>query len=151
MFDLRYGKDCRDTLRSMPDNSVHACITSPPYWGLRQYPGQEHPVWGGDPNCTHVWEQSRVSGHRGDRGQVAQTKTGHKGLLPQEVGATCANCVTCAAWRGQLGHETTPEQFVQHLVEVFREVRRVLHPEGLLWVNLGDSYAAAGAHGGGKA
>ena len=46
-------------------------------------------------------------------------------------------------WRGELGLEPSPELFVQHLVEVFREVRRVLHPSGTLWLNLGDSYAGS--------
>jgi DNA modification methylase len=67
----------------MPDNSVHCCVTSPPYYGLRDY------------------------------------------------GAA-----------GQLGLEKTPEEYVAKMVEVFREVRRVLRDDGTLWLNLGDSYAA---------
>jgi len=51
--------------------------------------------------------------------------------------------VICAAWRGSLGLEPTPALYVQHLVEAFREVRRVLRDDGTLWLNLGDSYAAA--------
>jgi DNA modification methylase len=68
-------------LRKLPDESVHCCVTSPPYWGLRDY-----------------------------------------GIA------------------GQLGLEKTPEEYVARLVDVFREVRRVLRDDGTLWLNLGDSY-----------
>jgi DNA modification methylase len=76
--------DSLQNLRGLPDQSVHTCVTSPPYFGLRDY---------GMP--------------------------------------------------GQIGLEDTPEAFVARLVEVFREVRRVLRDDGTLWLNLGDSYAAA--------
>ncbi|UTN77858.1 site-specific DNA-methyltransferase [Pseudomonas aeruginosa] len=80
--EIRVG-DCLDALRAMPDQSFHCCITSPPYFGLRDY--------GVD---------------------------------------------------GQIGLEQTPAEFVSRLVEVFREVRRVLRDDGTLWVNMGDSYAS---------
>ena len=73
--------DCLDTLRGMPDGSVQCCVTSPPYWGLRDY--------------------------------------GHD---------------------GQIGLESTPEAYVARMVEVFREVGRVLRDDATLWLNLGDSY-----------
>ena len=75
--------DCVQSLRAMPAQSVHCCITSPPYFGLRDY--------------------------------------GHD---------------------GQIGLEQTPDEFVAKLVDVFREVRRVLRDDGTLWLNLGDTYAA---------
>jgi hypothetical protein len=50
-------------------------------------------------------------------------------------------CAICAAWRGSLGLEPTPELYVKHIVEVFREVRRVLRKDGVLFLNLGDTYA----------
>jgi len=82
--------DCIESLRTLPDASVHCCVTSPPYWGLRDY--------------------------------------GHD---------------------GQIGLEATPEAYVARMVEVFREVRRVLRDDGTLWLNLGDSYnsAASGQNG----
>ena len=80
--------DCRDVLRSLPSASVQMCVTSPPYFGLRDY--------GVD---------------------------------------------------GQIGLEQTPEAFVAELVSVFREVRRVLHDDGTLWLNIGDSYAGAATSG----
>jgi DNA modification methylase len=75
--------DCIEGLRTLPDASVHCCVTSPPYWGLRDY--------------------------------------GHD---------------------GQIGLESTPEAYVARMVEVFREVRRVLREDGTLWLNLGDSYTS---------
>lgn len=78
-----YHGDCRTVLGQLPANSVHCVVTSPPYWGLRDY--------GVD---------------------------------------------------GQLGLEPTPDEYVQHMVEVFREVRRVLREDGTCWLNLGDSFAA---------
>lgn len=79
-----YLGDCSDVLRGMPAQSVNCCVTSPPYFGLRDY--------GND---------------------------------------------------AQIGLEQTPDEYVTKLVEVFREVRRVLRDDGTLWLNLGDSYAAA--------
>lgn len=77
--------DCLDTMRRMPDGIAQTCVTSPPYFGLRDY--------------------------------------GHA---------------------GQIGIEETPAAFVANLVDVFREVRRVLRDDGTLWLNLGDSYARNG-------
>ena len=83
-----YNGDCRAVLRQLPACSVNCCVTSPPYWGLRDY--------------------------------------GHD---------------------GQIGLETTPNEYVAELVNVFREVRRVLRDDGTLWLNLGDSYAGSGPSG----
>jgi DNA modification methylase len=80
-----YLGDCIESMRTMPDASVHTCVTSPPYFGLRDY--------------------------------------GHD---------------------GQIGLEQTPDEYVAKLVEVFREVRRVLRDDGTLWLNLGDSYTSGG-------
>jgi DNA modification methylase len=75
--------DCIEMMKTLPDRSVNCCVTSPPYFGLRDY--------------------------------------GHE---------------------GQIGLEETPEAFVQKMVEVFREVNRVLRDDGTLWLNIGDSYAS---------
>jgi len=81
--------DCLTELAKLPEASVHCCVTSPPYWGLRDY-----------------------------------------GVA------------------GQLGLESTPEEYVGRMVEVFRDVRRVLREDGTCWVNLGDSYANDSKWGG---
>lgn len=78
-----FNGDALAVLRDLPDESVNCCVTSPPYWGLRDY-----------------------------------------GVA------------------GQLGLEKTPDEYVSKIVDVFREVRRVLADDGTLWLNIGDSYAA---------
>lgn len=141
---LYYGQDVRITLRELPGSSVHMVCTSPPYWGLRDY-GTEPVVWGGDPLCEHEWEEvvPQDSRHR----HIAENSTKEGSVAeqwdyPEDHGSYCAHC---GAWRGSLGLEPTPEEFVAHLVEVFREISRVLRPDGTLWVNLGDTYFAGGS------
>lgn len=126
--------DCLETLKSLPDESVQCCITSPPYYGLRDYGTG---TWvGGDPNCPH-YRTSKYS---------ENTCTGHKAMAEQgePVGDAIYKtvCPICGAVREdkQIGLEETPEQYVEKLVEVFREVRRVLKDDGTLWLNLGDTY-----------
>lgn len=95
--DLHIGRatiligDCIERMKDLPDGSVQTCVTSPPYFGLRDY--------GVD---------------------------------------------------GQIGVERTPDEYVAKLVDVFREVRRVLRDDGTLWLNLGDSYAATTGGAGNK-
>jgi DNA modification methylase len=81
--------DALDRLGDVDDNSVHTCVTSPPYWGLRDYGNDD-----------------------------------------------------------QLGLEPSPGEYVASLVAIFRDVRRVLRPDGTLWLNLGDSYATSGTRQG---
>ena len=83
-----YPGDCLEQLKELPDELVQCCVTSPPYWRLRDY-----------------------------------------GIA------------------GQLGSEDTPEDYVQALTAIFREVRRVLKPDGTLWLNLGDAYWGSGKAG----
>lgn len=82
--------DCIEAMRTLPDQSVNCCVTSPPYYGLRDY-----------------------------------------GVV------------------GQIGLEESPDQYIQKMVDVFREVRRVLRDDGTVWLNIGDSYSApnSGNHG----
>lgn len=89
-IDTIHTGDCLDYLRNLPEASVDCCVTSPPYYGLRDY-----------------------------------------GVA------------------GQIGLEETPEVFIERLVAVFREVRRILKPDGTLWVNIGDSYAGGSGRWGG--
>jgi len=85
MRDKIFNQNCLTGLTNLPDNSVDCCVTSPPYFGLRNYGNDE-----------------------------------------------------------QIGLEETPELFVAQLVEVFEKVKKVLKPEGTLWLNLGDSYSGSG-------
>jgi len=130
--------DNRETIKSLPDQSVNTVVTSPPYFGLRDYGTA---TWeGGSADCNHM-RDSKV----GD-----STSTGHKGMDDKghAVGDAIYKdvCKKCGAVRkdSQIGLEETPEEFVQTLVELFREIRRVLRDDGTVWLNLGDSYAGSG-------
>lgn len=163
--------DCLEELRKLPAESVHCCVTSPPYWGLRDY-GIPDSIWpageGEELNrkgaevaeggCAHVWRSETVKTEVG-KGNWAQGTNGRGEAQPGGVAAKRvpigaqakrAFCRKCGAWRGVLGLEPTPELYVAHVVMVFREVRRVLRKDGTLWVNLGDSYAGGGNGGGGS-
>ena len=136
--------NCLEKLRELPDASVQCCVTSPPYWGLRDY-GLPPSVFGGRPDCQHDWTEVVTVNSRGNddtAGEKRRTNQGSEGWrnAPRKSGT----CRHCGAWLGQLGLEPTPEMFVDHLVEIFREVRRVLREDGTLWLNLGDSYSGSG-------
>jgi DNA modification methylase len=135
--------DACDALGAMPVGSVHACITSPPYWGLRDY-GLEPGVWGSE--CEHEWGESIVSkANDSNRGDMEWTTGGPPGAkVKGERVSQGAFCRRCNAWRGSLGLEPTPELYVEHIVQVMREIRRVLRDDGTLWLNLGDSYSSGG-------
>jgi DNA modification methylase len=129
--------EVREVLGRLPDESIHCVVTSPPYWGLRDY-GLPPVLWGGSPSCPHIWDSPIPGNPKGGTG----TPNGRNA-----VGAGCARgerrgrfCLSCSAWLGQLGLEPTAELFVEHLAGVFDEVRRVLRTDGTLWLNLGDTF-----------
>lgn len=151
---LYYGLNVLDSLRLLPDNSVNTVCTSPPYWSLRDY-GVGHQVWGGDPDCDHDWGDE-IKG-KGQSGGTENSTLGVTGNPMSEEGLqrtlqrshakprSSAFCKHCNAWRGCLGLEPTPDLFVKHMVLIGREIRRVLHPKGTFWLNLGDSYMSHAA------
>lgn len=135
--------DARVRLRDLPDDSVHMVVTSPPYWGLRAY-AVEPTVWGGNPACVHAWGPQERGRRKDLLPGEATACVDAGGTSPYQADAAQDGgryCGACRAWRGHLGLEPDPASFVDHLVEVFREVRRVLRPDGTCWVMLGDSYA----------
>jgi DNA modification methylase len=127
--------NCLEVLRTLPDQSIDCCVTSPPFFGLRDY---KTGSWeGGDPVCTH-------SSGRGTN--VRQTKHPNADNYPASAphrGGDSTKCGRCGAIRidEQIGLENTPAMYVEKLVKVFHEVRRVLKEDGTLWLNLGDSYS----------
>lgn len=141
-WQVRQG-EVREQLRELDTESVQTVVTSPPYWGLRDY-GIDPSVWGGAPECEHEWgEQQR--GKRTDILPADQTTSeGRIGTDDRQGAAALAGgrYCECGAWLGCLGLEPSPEQYVANLTDVFREIRRVLRPDGTVWLNLGDSYAA---------
>jgi len=126
--------NCLDRLRDLPEKSVNTCVTSPPYWGLRDYGTGE---WvGGDPDCNH---EGTVLGNN-------RNFVDREGRGSNNKSISSGDCYKCGATKkdDQLGLEETPEKFVENLVNVFREVRRVLRDDGTVWLNLGDSYLSGG-------
>lgn len=125
-----YVGDNLDLLKTFPDESVDCCITSPPYYGLRDYGTG---TWvGGDPNCNHI-----TDGFYNNRNFI--NEDGRGGNNPSIGGHICKLCGAIKEDR-QIGLEDTPTAYIDRLVTVFREVHRVLKPEGTLWVNIGDTY-----------
>ena len=120
---------------------TRSTASSPPprYWGLRDY-GLRPVRWGGQARCEHEWEMTRPRHHpEGDRAGSGAGPLNTPDVYDASQGGS--TCQKCGGWLGQLGLEPTPERFVEHLAGVFDEVRRVLRPDGTLWLNLGDTYA----------
>lgn len=128
--------DSLEKLKELPDGIADCCITSPPYYGLRDYGTGK---WeGGDPNCDH--SSAKLS----TRFERTMTETSSKQMtnLGSDVKEYMRVCPVCGAVREdrQIGLEETPEAYIAKLVSVFREVKRVLKDDGTLWVNIGDTY-----------
>lgn len=122
-----------DVLKTIESETIDCCVTSPPYYALRDYGTG---IWvGGDPDCKHENAIIAIQSKGGSEKQ--QTNKG------SVVYGTLKVCPDCGAVRhdDQIGLEQTPEQFIEKLANVFDEVKRVLKPDGTLWVNIGDSYA----------
>lgn len=130
--------DVIDKLRELPDESIHCCVTSPPYWGLRDYSSCACSTKAvGSGLRTEEWDGFA----RGDAtGSRAPDKRGKK-----EPDPNCPICKGTGVIPGvkekQLGLENTSAEYVKHIVGVFREVWRVLRKDGTLWLNIGDSYS----------
>lgn len=131
-------------LRALPDDSIQTVVTSPPYWGLRDYKIASS-IWGGNSSCEHQFEDETVSAELRRGINLAKSSASTRGGAKKiaEIGrieTVRGLCSSCGAWRGCLGQEPTPEMFIAHMVDVFREVRRVLRADGTIWVNIGDTY-----------
>ena len=131
-----YNGDARSI--PLPDESVHCVVTSPPYWNLRDF-GLSPSVWGGDSECPHYWLDGVVA----PGARSSDSKSGSKQLNAnrRDRMPNSAFCGECGAWLGALGLEPTVGLYVSHIVEIFREVWRVLRKDGTCWINLGDSYS----------
>jgi DNA modification methylase len=129
--------DALEKLRELPDESVHCCVTSPPYWGLRDY---------GACDCATKAHASdsflAMPGSGRTAGQVSPADARCKKEPTPDCPACNGSGKLTSVSDSQLGLEKTPEEYVAKMVEIFREVRRVLRKDGTLWLNLGDSYGS---------
>lgn len=131
--------DVREQLKQLSDQSVNCVVTSPPYWGLRDYGTAS---WdGGDLNCDH---QGKPMATKANINRNCGTGNDVKNAEAREFFKDI--CGKCGAKRidSQIGLEQEPEDFINELVSVFREVKRVLRDDGTLWLNIGDSYSGSG-------
>ena len=136
-----YHGDVVQVLRSLPAGIAQTCVTSPPYWGLRDYGTGS---WtGGDADCDHLGPpfrtRSKINENWGDGYSDVKNAAGR-----EPMGEVCSRCGARRVDQ-QLGLEPTPELYVTRMVGVFREVWRVLRDDGTLWLNIGDSYASGPA------
>lgn len=124
--------DALSILKAMPNQSVNCYITSPPYWGLRDYGTAQ---WeGGDPKCKHI-----ISNQVSDQKNPSAITNGVR------PGADASKCKKCGAVRIidlQIGLEKTVTEYVATIVALFHEAMRVLRDDGVMFLNLGDSYAS---------
>lgn len=140
-----YTGDALDVLTELPAGSVDCVVTSPPYWGLRDYGTGR---WtGGDPNCRH-------STGRGSN--LAQTKYPAADTYPPAAahrGGHPSLCQRCGARRidRQIGLEPDPDSYIGSLRGVFDQLRRVVTATATVWLNLGDCYSTAPPHRAGGA
>lgn len=104
--------DALSMLRTLPSDSVDCVVTSPPYWGLRDY-GCPAVVFGGDVLCSHDW-RSLVKRAAHGRSDLTQSKNIHSATRYSSSSETCSKC---GAWKGQLGLEPTIQLFIEHLTE----------------------------------
>lgn len=129
--------DCLAILATLANDSVDCVVTSPPYWGLRDYGTA---TWeGGDPACDHRSPTMR-DGPNEDRAQLAGSAAKNSGQLLLAHRSGCGKCGAVKVDH-QIGLEPTLAEHIEVMVRVFDEVRRVLKPTGTCWVNYGDCYA----------
>jgi DNA modification methylase len=122
------------------DVPIHLIVTSPPYYRMRRY-GVDF-VWGGDALCEHEWvsETKKNALYRSASGQKQKTNSAS---IVNEV-QTEMTCAKCGAWYGELGQESSPELYTSHLADVFDVCREKLTDTGVLFLNLGDTFAGGG-------
>ena len=125
---LHHG-DALTVLKTLPSESVHCCVTSPPFFGLRDY---QTGTWeGGNPDCDHTPPKREHGTYDNGQGQSYTSNNTNWDAPHKSYGKVCGKCGARRVDQ-QIGLEETPEQWVEALVAVFREVRRVLRPEGVL-------------------
>jgi len=136
---------CIEVMKRFPAESIDMVMFSPPYWGLRDYGEGTETVWGGIQDCRHEWVEEVC-------GLVHENRNNLRGSQEEVLGKTgtawirkygqktMGLCVNCRAWRGQLGLEPNYQMYIDHMVEVCKEIQRVLKKTGNMYIVLGDTF-----------
>ena len=122
--------NCIDKIKELDNNSIDCVVTSPPYWGLRDYGTASYE--GGDPNCQHTISDGTYDPKKGTMVERPDRASDKK------------KCVKCGAKRidKQLGLEPTYQEHIKNIVELFRDMKPKLKDSATVWLNYGDSYAS---------
>ena len=141
-IELKIG-NVLDKLKEIPSESVDCIVTSPPYYGLRKYKAPDV-VWGGNSACEHEWANQKIYmdnlRFRNPNNKASVGNNKNKEIY-DNPNTFVTICFKCGAWCGQLGLESDYHQYLDHLLLVTAELKRVLKSTGTLWWNMGDSYA----------
>lgn len=139
-------------LSKIPEKTVQVCVTSPPYFGLRNY-GLDPLIWGGKADCNHEWGDSIRFNQSGGKGYMQDNNKG------SWFESESVFCIKCGAWYGHLGLETLHDClgwatrkycgkcYICNMLSIYRQVWKVLRDDGTVWINIGDSYAGGGRGG----
>ncbi len=137
MKDIKFMQgDVRDKIKELENYSIDCVVTSPPYWGLRDYGTAK---WeGGDPTCSHSYG-------RNTRGGLTNFQKNNKGSFGDEAIKTGEHCKLCGAKRidSQLGLEPTYQEHIKNIINVFQLLKPKLKDSATIWLNYGDCYATA--------
>ena len=131
--------DFLEKFKDIPDESIDCVITSPPYWGLRDYGTGK---WeGGDPDCKHEKIEHKTREKRGGfEGSIQSNNVGSFGSERQWTSDICPDCGAEMIDK-QMGLELDFNDYLDKLDAMMKECKRVLKPTGTVWVNLGDTYS----------
>ena len=145
-------------LKSLPSDYVDCIVTSPPYWGLRDYGEETVTIWDAKEGCEHEWGDWKEKHDIREESITGKTRTTDR-FYDDESRRFDGNhqkhtagqfCQKCGAWRAQLGLEPSLELYLKHLLQVTAELKRVLKPSGVMFWNHGDSYGGSQGRGAGK-
>ena len=140
------NKNVLDALKEIPDESVDCIVTSPPYYSKRQYKGNST-IWGGNPECEHEWvsyKDYKDNLRFRDPNGIADVGNNKNNKIYANPNISNAICSKCGAWKGQLGLESIFQMYIEHLMMVTKELKRVLKKTGTLFWNMDDSFASSG-------
>lgn len=141
--------NCESEIMNLQPKSVDCIATSPPYFNQRVYSQNHEQIYGGDPNCVHEWMEfiprcrKPTPGDKPGPNSDINSKRGVDENRPAKISYGCK----CGAWKGDLGQELEPGDYIEHMCNIFEKTKRVLKDTGILFVNLGEKYNYSGGAG----